>query len=210
MKHSSDPVLHFVLATTTSFVMRGLPKVWFQFFYCFSFSKTLEQVTQWLVIKCTVIFLSTFLADEFREDADIWRVLVRYKGLEPYSLFLSGKIKCTLCCSSFATRNEKTKEIPGHCFEQQVLGCCVFPKQMFQLQKKHAHTPSLEKFKSVYLNTWSYFINTKTTWELIVKDAVNSLGHIIYVWWQIFLKASEIIFLHDFFNAEVSMVAKIL
>lgn len=136
-KWSIPQILFYsVLATTTSFVMRRLPKVQFQFYYCFSSSKTLEQVAHWLVIKCAVIFLSTFLADEFREDADIWRVLVRYKGLEPYILFLSGKIKYTLCCSSCATRNEKTKEIPGHCFEQQVLGCCVFPKQMFQLQKK--------------------------------------------------------------------------
>lgn len=65
MKHSSDPVLLFVFTTTTSFVTRGLLKVQFQFYYCFSSSKTLEQVT------CTVIFLSTFLADEFREEAAV-------------------------------------------------------------------------------------------------------------------------------------------
>lgn len=48
MKVSSDPVLLFVLATAISFVMRGLLKVQFKFYYCFSTSKTLEQVTQCL------------------------------------------------------------------------------------------------------------------------------------------------------------------
>lgn len=46
MKHSSDPILLFLLATATFFVMRGLLKVQFQFYYCFSSSKTLEQATQ--------------------------------------------------------------------------------------------------------------------------------------------------------------------
>lgn len=80
--------------------------------YSFNFTTVFHPLRPWskshsVCIKCTVIFLSAFLADEFREEAAVWRVLVRYKGLEPYSLFLSGKIKCTLCTGLFQLCNKE-------------------------------------------------------------------------------------------------------
>lgn len=82
-------------------------------------------------IRCTVVFISAYHTDVFREDADVCIIKVKRAGTLRSVLLRQNQIYYLLYCTISATRTEKTNENPWPCFEEQVLGCYVIPKQMF-------------------------------------------------------------------------------
>lgn len=122
MKHTLDPILLFALATTTWFfherTAEGVVSMFLLFFVLLRPWKKSHSVC----IRGTVIFVSTYLTDVFREDPDYLEGIFKIERagtLRSVSL-RQNQMYCLSFCPTSATKTEKTCRILGPCLGQQV------------------------------------------------------------------------------------------